>query len=377
MFPDTGEDDDRRMVPVARRNLFADKGRFAMSVGGVAFAVLLILIVVSLYRGWSGAGSIYSKLPGEVWVAQAGTIDPFHSISLLPANRAAELLRVPGVVGVMPVYARHLAFPTRGGERVDAYAMAITAPTVRLAPDLRPYFPAPGHIVVERVLADAAGVRSGGTLRVLGRSLVVDRLLSGGNKIVQFAFLNPVDAKALLGQPGRVSYYLLRTRPGADLGTVGKAAAALVPGSEAHTSADFAGAFSRLVNSGFLSVVGVLVAIGFVVGGAVIALTTYTATVEKARDYGVLKAVGAPGSFLYRIVVWQSLMVGLAGSLLGIGASALVANLVSRWVPEFVTDLRVLDVLGVFAVAVLMSVAASFVPVRRLNRIDPAMVFRA
>jgi putative ABC transport system permease protein len=369
--------DDHGMVPVARRNLFAEKGRFAMSVGGVAFAVLLILIVVSLYRGWSGAGSIYTRLPGEVWIAQTGTIDPFHSTSLLPAGRESALRRVPGVVAALPVYARHLAFPTGGGNRLDAYAMAIAAPRSRMASDLRWFFPAPGHIVIERSLADAAGVAPGGTLHILGRALVVDRLLSGGNKLVQFAFLNPLDAKALLGEPGQVSYYLLETKPGADLGVVGNAASALVPRSEAHTSVDFAGAFGRLVNSGFLSVVGVLVGIGFVVGGAVIALTTYTATVEKARDYGVLKAVGAPGSFLYRIVVWQSLMVGLAGSLLGIGASALVAQLVSRWVPEFVTDLRLLDVIGVFVAAVVMSILASFVPIRRLNRIDPAMVFRA
>jgi hypothetical protein len=58
-------DDDSGMVPVARRNLLAEKGRFVMSVGGVAFALLLILIVVSLYRGWSRTGSIYSRLPGS------------------------------------------------------------------------------------------------------------------------------------------------------------------------------------------------------------------------------------------------------------------------------------------------------------------------
>jgi putative ABC transport system permease protein len=239
------------------------------------------------------------------------------------------------------------------------------------------YFPAAGHVVIDRVLADKAGVGVGGRLDILGRRLVVDHVTSGGNSIVQFAFLNPIDARALLGEQGRVSYYLLATSRTADLGAVERAAVAAVPGSEVHTSSDFAGAFGRLVSSGFLSVVGVLVGIGFVVGGAVIALTTYTATVEKARDFGVLKAVGAPDGFVYRIVIQQSLLVGLAGSVLGILVAAIAAGLITRWVPEFVTDLRALDVLGVFGIAVLMSTAASFVPVRRINRIDPAMVFRA
>jgi hypothetical protein len=45
-----------RRVPIARRNLLAEKTRLLMSIGGVAFAVLLILLVTSLYRGWSEAG---------------------------------------------------------------------------------------------------------------------------------------------------------------------------------------------------------------------------------------------------------------------------------------------------------------------------------
>jgi ABC-type lipoprotein release transport system permease subunit len=45
-------------------------------------------------------------------------------------------------------------------------------------------------------------------------------------------------------------------------------------------------------------------------------------------------------------------------------------------VPEFLTTLRVSDALGVFAVALLVAVLASWVPVRRINRIDPAIVFR-
>lgn len=349
-----------------------------MSVGGVAFAVVLILIVVSLYRGWSRTGSVYERLPGDVWLAQAGTVDPFHSTSLLPGGYAARLARVRGAASAMPVYARHLAFALPGGGRADAYAMALGAARGRALPAAaRAFIPPPGHVVVDRVLASEAGTHAGGRLRILGRSLVVDRVTTGGNKIVQFAFLNAADGRVLLGEPGQVSYYLLASRPGADPGMVARRAAGVVPGAEPHTAADFAGAFGRLVNSGFLSVVAVLVGIGFVVGGAVIALTTYTATVEKSRDFGVLKAVGASSAFVYRIVLSQSLIVGLAGSLAGIAASAVAIELIGRWVPEFVTDLRPADVAGVFGIAVAMSVAASFVPVRRLNRIDPAMVFRA
>jgi putative ABC transport system permease protein len=366
------------MVPVARRNLFSEKGRFAMSVGGVAFAVLLILIVVSLYRGWSAAGSVYTKLPGDVWIAQTGTSDPYHSTSLLASGKTAQLARVPGVVAVLPVYARHLAFPSRSGHALDAYMLAIQVPRdLRVSSESRRYLPRPGHIVIDRVLADDAGVTQGGRLTVLGRTFTVDRLMHGGNKLVQYAFVNAGDGRSLLGEPGHVSYYLLGTRPGTSPAAVGRAAAAVVPGSEAHTATDFARSFSRLVSSGFLSVVGVLVGIGFVVGGAVIALTTYTATLEKSRDFGVLKAIGASGSYLYRIVVWQSLLVGLSGSMLGIAVSAATARVIGSRVPEFVTDLRPSDVVAVFAAAVLMSILAAFVPVRRLNAIDPAMVFRA
>ena len=174
-----------------------------------------------------------------------------------------------------------------------------------------------------------------------------------------------------------VSFYVVTAAPGADLDEVAGAAAAAVPGSEAHSAADFANATRDLVNQGFLPVVGALVAIGFAIGGAVIALTIYTLTIEKARDFGVLKAIGADDRFVYRIVVVQSLGVGAAGAALGIVASVLVATLIRRGVPEFVTELRPLDAAAVFALALLVSAIAALVPVRRISRIDPAMVFRA
>lgn len=347
-----------------------------MSVGGVAFAVLMILIVLALYRGWSNVGSVYTRLPGDLWISQTGTSDPYHSTSFLPADRAAVLARIDGVQRVIPVYARHVAF-RRHGHELDVFALALAAGSPgRLPAGERGYFPPSGKVDIDRVLAADADVGLGDRLDVLGRNLVVWRLHTGGNSIFQTAYLNATDARAMFGLHGLVSYFLLSLRPGADLASVEKAAVADVPRSEAHTSQEFAASFGNRINQGFLAAVGVLVGIGFVVGGAVIALTTYTATIERAGEFGVLKAVGASGGFLYRVVVTQSLIVGALGAALGVTASALAADLITQRVPEFVTTLRWSDALAVFAVALAVAVAASWVPVRRINLIDPAIVFR-
>jgi len=362
------------VVPLARRNLLVEKGRFAMSVLGVAFAVVLVLIVVSLYRGWSDVGRFYENLPGQVWISQTGTSDPFHSTSFLPLGDARRAAAVAGVRAVIPVYARHIAFGRQGHE-LDVFAMALAVPA-SLGPRARSYTPPRGSIDIDRVLADQAGVRVGGRLDVLGRLLRVVRIHSGGNSIFQTAFLNPVDSRALFGVDGLTNFLLLDLRPGTDPTGVSAAVMKLLPGTETHTAQEFATSFANRVTSGFLAVVGVLVGIGFVVGGAVIAITTYTAIVERAREFGVLKAIGAPGSFLYRVVLEQSLIVGVLGSVVGIAATVLVTRLLRRGVPEFITVLRPVDAAGVFLAALVMAIAASYVPVHRIERIDPAEVFR-
>lgn len=349
-----------------------------MSVAGVACAVVLVLLVVSLYRGYGGAARVFDELPGDVWVAQQGTRDPFRSSSSLPSGREAELTALPGVRSAVPVYARRLGFEHEGAS-LDVFFMALDA----AAPEAWPtavrtrFLPEPGTVVIDRSLARDAGLDEGDTLSVEGAPLTVTSVRPGGNPLFELAFLNAADAPSLLGLEGTVSYYLLVLEPGADVDEVMAEATAVVPGSEASTSAEFAEATARLVDEGFLPVVGALVAIGFLIGAAVIALTIYTATIEKARDYGVLKAVGAPGTYVYRIVVEQSLIVGTLGALLGVGAAAVSAAWIEARVPQFVTDLRPLDAVGVLVAAIAVSVIAAWVPARRINRIDPAMVFRA
>ena len=79
------------MVSIARRNLLQERTRLLISVGGVAFSVMLILILAGLYGGWKVRVTAYiDRVQADLWVAQDGASDMFHSGSFLPgASRAA------------------------------------------------------------------------------------------------------------------------------------------------------------------------------------------------------------------------------------------------------------------------------------------------
>lgn len=367
-----------RSVPVGRRNLLSDKGRLAMSISGVAFSVLLILIVASLYRGWSESSRFFAALPGDLWVAQAGTADPFRSASLLPASVGADLQAIPGVAAAIPVYARRVAFE-HDGRSSDGFFLALASPGGALVgDDLRKrFFPEPGGLAIDRAVATEVGLSEGDSLVVLGREFTIAHVEPGGNPLYANIFMSGDDGRALLGTGESVNFFLIALAPGADGEAVAARVETIVPGAETHTSEEFADTTAELVDQGFLPVVGVLVTIGFLIGGAVIALTIYTATLERARDFGVLKALGASNRFVYRIVLRQSLVIGVVGSLIGFGASLLAVTVISDRVPEFVTELRAGDAAGVLGVALVVSLLAAVVPAARINRIDPAMVFRA
>jgi putative ABC transport system permease protein len=198
-----------------------------------------------------------------------------------------------------------------------------------------------------------------------------------GEAFSPFAFVSFQDAKRIFAVEGIVNYGMVVVEQGADPKNVQAAIAASAPGVRVFTTDEFATAVRKEIDESFLPIITVLLGIGFVVGAAVVGLTIYTATIERTREFGVMKAVGGSAGFLYRIVLSQSAIVTATGFVVGLGAAVLVAWLAERAVPDFATDFQTADVLGVLVAAAVMGIVASFVPVRRIAGIDPAVVFRA
>ena len=142
------------------------------------------------------------------------------------------------------------------------------------------------------------------------------------------------------------------------------------------TGKDFADETRERILGNILPMLVVVLIVAFIVGLAVAGLTIYTATVEKSREYGILKAEGFTNLFLYRVVLEQSMVTSVLGFLLGVGAIVLVAPFARDLVPQFVVFIRWQDLLGVTLATLLMGLIAAFIPIRRLAQIDPVTVFK-
>jgi len=149
-----------------------------------------------------------------------------------------------------------------------------------------------------------------------------------------------------------------------------------VPGTLPMTTEEFAQDAVRNMENELLPILWVLVLIGLGVGTAVIGLTIYTATIERRREYGVLKAIGFSNRKLVMIVLQQSVAAGVIGLGVGIPVTFALAELLERMEPEFVTTFTSGHVLFVAIAALAMTLVAAVLPIRPVLRLDPADVFR-
>ncbi len=236
--------------------------------------------------------------------------------------------------------------------------------------------PGPGEVIVDEALSQRYGVEIGDTIGAGGRDWRVVGKSSGGDFVTAATIFVALDeAQSVLQMEGFATFFLLKMSDRPALWA--RVIEDRQPGILAITSDDFAAATRDRILGDVIPILTVILILAFIVGLAVAGLTIYTATVEKAREYGILKAVGFSNGYLYRVVFEQSLVTGLMGFILGAGLTILLGPFMQDIVPQFVIFIRWQDMLAVAGSTLLMSILAAYIPIRRLAAIDPVAAFNA
>jgi putative ABC transport system permease protein len=120
---------------------------------------------------------------------------------------------------------------------------------------------------------------------------------------------------------------------------------------------------------------GIAVMLGFVIGTAIAGQTFYNFTLENLRYFGTLKAMGATNGILLRMILLQALMVGALGYGLGVGGASLFGYLLGGTELSFRLT-RELLFLSAGAITLII-IFASLISIRKVMRLEPAIVFKA
>lgn len=370
------------MLLVARKNLFSERTRLAISVGGVALSVLLITFLLSLFRGWSEkVGGFVEDVDADIWLAREGTTDFLAAASILPLDERSDTIStIDDVERWSPLIVRPME-ATSGGKKVDVQFVGFDPATGMGGPtriEEGKKIPGPGEVIVDEALASRYGVDIGDEISANGSDWKVVGVSSGGDFVAaQTVFVSLDQAAEALQMEGFATFFLIQLKHPAQSQEFADELEELQPGLLAMTGAEFAEATRERVLGNLIPILNVVLVLAFVVGLAVAGLTIYTATVEKAREYGILKAVGFTNGYLYRVVFEQSIVTSLLGFLLGAGVTLVAGPFTQGLVPQFVILIRWQDVAAVAGFTLVMALLAAYIPVRRLAAIDPVAVFKA
>ena len=374
------------MLLVARKNLLTERTRLAISVGGIALSVFLIGILLALFRGWDEkVGEYVERVPADLWVASEGATDFINAGSVLPESAGTLLGLLPEVDTVSPLIVRPLALTKAGDDPDDDFEIQLVGydPAIGLGGPLAivegKSTPGPGEVIIDEATSDRHGIDIGDRLVRGAQSLTVVGKSSGGDLVftqVAFTTLESATDFLRLDPETQRTFFLLSLGDPSEAEVLAKRLEAGAPGVVFFSGEEFADKTRDRIIGNILPILLVVLIVAFIVGLTVAGLTIYTATVEKSREYGILKAEGFTNGYLYRIVFEQSLVTSALGFLLGAGATILVAPFAQDLVPQFVVFIRWQDFLGISGATLLMALIAAFIPIRRLAQIDPVTVFK-
>jgi len=383
---------------IALKMLVGDRGKYLGIIMGLTFASLLITQQSSIFTGLMTRtyGAITDLSQPDIWVMDPKVL----FIDDIKPLQDTELFRVRGVEGVewaVPLYKGLLKARLEDGNFQICNVLGLDDATLIGGPPE----------MVQGSLSDLRRQDAIIVNDVGARTRLAKRLKEGGGKPIPLQIgdiLEINDHRAIVVGICRVSrtfqsqpvvyttysratvfaprerkllsFVLVKAREGENL----KALCERIKkstGLAAYTAQEFKDLTYDyyMKYTGIPINFGIAVMLGFLIGTAIAGQTFYNFTLENLRYFGTLKAMGATNGILLRMILLQALMVGALGYGLGVGGASLFGYLLRGTELSFRLTR---DLLYVSAGAIIIIIIFSaLISIRKVMRLEPAIVFKA
>jgi putative ABC transport system permease protein len=178
---------------------------------------------------------------------------------------------------------------------------------------------APDDLLVDDWAAKAKQIKVGNTYKVLNHDWHVAGIIEHGKGARLFVALATL--QDLVGAHDKASIFLIKcTRPEHTQDVMDEIRH-LIPGYTVRPLSAFLTLMTSTNIPGLQTFINAMISLAVAIGLLVIFLTMYTTVIERTRDIGVLKSLGAGRSFIVRALLTESAGLCLLGIVAGVGLS--------------------------------------------------------
>lgn len=346
--------------------------RSIISAFAIAIEVIMILSIAAIMLG-----QLNGQRTSQSGIGMDMVVHPGAATNLIGMSGAAASIQVADVLRTLPhvevVAPVNVQLTSSSASLENIYGIDYASYNA-----LRPFvfvaggpFQHPDDIIIDDYEA-ARGLKIGDTMQVLHHSFHICGIVmhgKGGRKFIPITTMNEIG-----GTPGKASMFYLRTENHPQFQNAVRKEILSTPGMQQYNIETLEELLANLspeklpgFNIGLRVVIGIAVLIGFLV----IFQSMYTAVMERTREIGILKSLGASRLYIVTVVLRETGLLAISGIVVGVGATYLMRVIFHYKFPTLAFAVTPAWVATAVLIAFAGSMLGAFYPAIKAARKDP------
>jgi len=353
-------------------NLLHRPLRSIISVFAVAIEVVMILSIVAIFMGMLDDQKQRTNGIGADLVVRPSNASFMNGVggAPMPIKIADVFRKMPHVAVAAPVITNFsMSSSVEVLYGIDYVSYNALKPFTWVAGGP---FQGPNDVIIDDVFARTnQGHHVGDTITILNHPFRICGIVEsgkGGRKLI------PIDTLgALTGSDGKATVLYLRSDDPANQSAIREEITATkgLQGYNVQTMEELISLYTPSKFPGFDKALDVVIGIAVIVGILVIFQTMYTAVLERTREIGILKSMGASKPTIVTVVLRETFLLAVVGVIVGIIATFGVRALLDLRYPAFSFELTPLWIARGTVIALLSSICGALYPAWMAARKDP------
>jgi putative ABC transport system permease protein len=348
-------------------NLAARPLRCTLSIVAIAIQVVLVLMIVGMTSGVLADWGKRVEGVGADLLVQPPNASIFFAFSsaVMQESFGDEIEKLPGVDEVAPTLLMTdpktlMVLYGVDYKRFNALSKGFIFRSGRP-------FEAPDEAIADDIAAQSRHLKVGDTVILINRPFRVSGIVVHG-KGARF-FIPLKTAQDIMGTEKRVSVFFVRSK--GDTEATRAEILKLNPENRVRSMSEYVSLMSSSKLPELKPFIRTMVALGIVVSFLVVLMNMHTMVMERTREIGILKALGFTRLEIVQMLLGETAVLALVGSLVGIGITFLTEAILKQTSPSLPILLSPGWVFASIGLALLGAALGATVPAVRASSYDP------